>query len=82
MARIAAPKIRPRTAGPVQQIDLRRSTVSTAITKGGLVGWFNMCSTVILLMPPGACRWQWRIKYGQEVRMGESIASIITQGSP
>jgi phosphatidylserine decarboxylase len=75
-------KIRPRTAGPVQQIDLRRSTVSTAITKGGLVGWFNMGSTVILLMPPGACRWQGRIKYGQEVRMGESIASIITQGSP
>ena len=65
--------IRPRMSGVARTIDLQESGVSTRLEKGDLLGWFNMGSTVILLLPPGTSKWPNHIASGQKVRMGEAI---------
>ncbi len=67
-------EIRPRKAGVVDALDL--STHPTEVAKGDLLGWFNMGSTVILLMPPGACEWDDDLEPGETLRMGEEIGEI------
>jgi phosphatidylserine decarboxylase len=67
-------EIRPRKAGMVQAINL--STHPTNVAKGDLLGWFNMGSTVILLLPAGAGRWHDNLKSGNTLRMGESIGAL------
>ncbi len=67
-------EIRPRKAGVVDALDL--SNHPTEIAKGDLLGWFNMGSTVILLMPPGACEWDDDLEPGETLRMGEEIGEI------
>ena len=37
---------------------------------------FNMGSTVILLLPPGAADWDGTLKAGQTLRMGERIGTL------
>ena len=37
---------------------------------------FNMGSTVILLLPPGAAEWQATLTAGRVLRMGERIGSL------
>ena len=37
---------------------------------------FNMGSTVILLFPPGAVRWDGKLKAGNTLRMGERIGTL------
>lgn len=68
-------EIRPRKKGVVENLDLRGH--STAIDKGELLGWFNMGSTVVLLMPPGAVRWDDALAEGAGVVMGRPIGSIV-----
>lgn len=41
---------------------------------GAEIGRFNMGSTVILLLPPGAARWSQSLTAGSVVRMGQSLA--------
>ena len=67
-------EIRPRKAGMVQAINL--STHPTNVAKGDLLGWFNMGSTVILLLPAGAGRWHDNLKTGNTLRMGEAIGAL------
>jgi phosphatidylserine decarboxylase len=67
-------EIRPRSAGTVDAIDISRH--ETNVRKGDLLGWFNMGSTVILLLPDGACEWDAGLEPGETLRMGESIATI------
>ncbi len=67
-------EIRPRKAGVVDALDL--SNHPTEIAKGDLLGWFNMGSTVILLMPPGVCEWDDDLEPGETLRMGEEIGEI------
>lgn len=67
-------EIRPRKAGVVDALDLSRHP--TAVAKGDLLGWFNMGSTVILLMPPGVCEWDDDLEPGETLRMGEEIGEI------
>ncbi len=67
-------EIRPRKAGVVDALDLSRH--STEVAKGDLLGWFNMGSTVILLMPPGVCEWDDDLEPGETLRMGEEIGEI------
>jgi phosphatidylserine decarboxylase len=43
--------IRPRRKGVVENIDIAASGQSTTLAKGELLGWFNMGSTVIVLLP-------------------------------
>jgi phosphatidylserine decarboxylase len=37
---------------------------------------FNMGSTVILLLPPGAADWARALRPGQTLRMGERIGTL------
>ena len=67
-------EIRPRKAGVVDALNL--SQHPTQIAKGDLLGWFNMGSTVILLMPPGACEWDDDLEPGETLRMGEEIGEL------
>ena len=67
-------EIRPRKAGVVDALDLSRHP--TQVAKGDLLGWFNMGSTVILLMPPGVCEWDDDLEPGETLCMGEEIGEI------
>ncbi len=66
--------IRPRYSGVVETIELGAEAVTVA--KGDLLGWFNMGSTVILLLPQGACNWHENLSAGVAVRMGEALGKL------
>lgn len=69
-------EIRPRKAGTVDAIDI--SAHDTNVRKGDLLGWFNLGSTVILLLPDGTCEWQENLESGDTVRMGQPIGHYST----
>jgi phosphatidylserine decarboxylase len=65
-------KIRDVTALPVKGV-----LVPAQLAKGEEMARFNMGSTVILLFPPGAVRWDARLKAGNTLRMGERIGTLL-----
>lgn len=65
-------EIRPRKRGLVEEIDLRAGSASPQVKKGELLGWFNMGSTVVLLLPKAD--WRADLAPGVNVRMGESLS--------
>ena len=67
-------EIRPRKDGVVDVLDI--STHPTEVEKGDLLGWFYMGSTVILLLPAGACEWDDDLQPGETLRMGEEIGEL------
>lgn len=67
-------EIRPRKTGVVDALDL--SGHPTAVDKGDLLGWFNMGSTVILLLPGGVCEWDDDLGPGATLRMGVEIGEL------
>lgn len=67
-------EIRPRKTGTVDTIDT--SGHDTNVRKGDLLGWFNMGSTVILLLPDGVCEWNDDLATGDSLCMGESIGTV------
>jgi phosphatidylserine decarboxylase len=68
-------EIRPRSKGVVETIDI--DSAPTDVSKGDLLGWFNMGSTVIVLTPKGAGRWSDTLDAGAVVRMGEPIGTLL-----
>jgi len=72
-------EIRPRRTGLVETIDLGAGP--SHVDKGDLLGWFNMGSTVIVLLPRGVCEWHDEIEPGASVCMGRSIATLSTGDS-
>ena len=48
----------------------------TTLERGAELGRFNMGSTIVLLLPPGAARWNDDFVSGRIVRMGEPIARL------
>lgn len=71
-------EIRPRRRGVVENFDVSGS--DTRVSRGELLGWFNMGSTVIVLLPPGTCAWHDSVGAGTTVRMGESIGRLRADG--
>jgi phosphatidylserine decarboxylase len=67
-------EIRPRKSGVVEVLDLPAGPRQFA--KGDLLGWFNMGSTVITLLPQDACVWNQNLKAGSTLKMGESIGRL------
>jgi phosphatidylserine decarboxylase len=47
------------------------------LARGAEMGRFNMGSTVILLTPPGAVRWDSRLRPAQALRMGEMLGRVM-----
>lgn len=68
-------EIRPRSAGVVEDLTLPQ-TPATRLDKGDLLGWFNMGSTVIVLLPRGAATLRDGIITGTTLRMGEPVAQL------
>jgi len=68
-------EIRPRKRGVVETRDLGRT--SRSLRRGDLLGWFNLGSTVILLLPEGISRWRDELLPGETVRMGEAIGALV-----
>jgi phosphatidylserine decarboxylase len=67
-------EIRPRKSGTVETIGLDRAPRD--IARGDLLGWFNMGSTVIVLLPKGTCRWHHDLVAGKTLCMGRSIGTL------
>ena len=67
-------EIRPRKSGVVDVLDL--GAHSTVVRKGDLLGWFNMGSTVVLLLPKGVCEWDDDLEPGETLRMGVEIGEL------
>ena len=67
-------ELRPRKHGVVDIPDL--SGHSSTVKKGDLLGWFNMGSTVILLLPAGVAAWDDDLRPGETLRMGEAIGQL------
>lgn len=67
-------EIRPRKKGMVETLDLGRAP--RQVKKGDLLGWFNMGSTVILLLPEGAAQWSDALIPGRALQMGEAIGAL------
>ena len=74
-------QIRPRHKGVVQDIDIHQHGYPTEVNKGDLLGWFNMGSTVIILLPPDSCEFSIEPGPGEEVRMGQVIGRIAPESS-
>jgi phosphatidylserine decarboxylase len=72
-------QIRPRRKGVMQDIDIGEKGYPRNVNKGDLLGWFNMGSTVILLLPPDSCELSSELGTGQDVRMGQAIGRTIGQ---
>jgi phosphatidylserine decarboxylase len=68
-------EIRPRRSGVVENLDL--SAAPRDVGKGDLLGWFNMGSTVILLLPEDSCRWREDLEPGATTVMGEAIGDLV-----
>jgi phosphatidylserine decarboxylase len=68
--------LRPRQKGVVADLSIGGDSAA-GIRKGDTVGWFNMGSTVILLMPAGACDDFDGLDAGQTVQMGQPIGRIL-----
>lgn len=66
-------EIRPRKRGSAEVLE---GPGATDVDKGDLLGWFNMGSTVILLLPPGAARWHESLEPGRALVMGEMIGTL------
>lgn len=68
--------VTPRKAGVVEDLELDDG-VPRGVAQGDLLGWFNMGSTVIVLLPPGTCAWRDGLVLGARVRMGEGIGRLL-----
>jgi phosphatidylserine decarboxylase len=67
-------EVRPRKNGVVEVLDI--SKTPTTVNKGDLLGWFNMGSTVIVLLPKGCVSWDNQKPAGTVLKMGEHIGKL------
>ena len=68
-------EIRPSKRGVGGELRLSGSA-DKRLRKGDLLGWFNMGSTVITLLPPAAVSWDANLTTGRQCRMGAPIGSF------
>ena len=68
--------IRPQKRGVVVDCELSEKNASRNVATGELLGWFNMGSTVILLLPDGRGEWLETLQTGKTLRMGEAIGQL------
>ena len=66
-------EIRPRKRGVAVDCELSDTLAPLTLAKGDLLGWFNMGSTVIMMLPEGAGEWSEKLVSGNRLRMGEVI---------
>lgn len=72
-------EIRPRRSGVVERIDI--SKAPRRVRKGDLLGWFNMGSTVIVLLPRDSYAWHDDFEAGVTTVMGKAIGERAVPGA-
>lgn len=73
-------EVRPRKRGVGEELRLD-TAVDRRVDKGGLIGWFNMGSTVIVLWPPGVAELDTAIRAGLRVTMGQAMGRTIVKAT-
>ncbi len=76
MATVWHGDVTPRKHREVTALPVTDVLSPTTLPKGAELGRFNMGSTVILLLPPGAVRWSEHLVAGLTLRMGERIGTL------
>jgi phosphatidylserine decarboxylase len=76
MATVWHGDVTPRKHREVTSLPVTDELSPLALSKGAEMGRFNMGSTVILLLPPGAVAWRDSLVAGRTVRMGERIGTL------
>jgi phosphatidylserine decarboxylase len=76
MATVWHGDVTPRKHREVTALPVTGVLADTLLPKGAEMARFNMGSTVILLVPPGAAEWTSSLKAGQTLRMGERIGTL------
>jgi len=76
MATVWHGDLTPRDSRKVISLPASGLLADTALPKGAEMARFNMGSTVILLLPPGAADWARVLRPGQTLRMGERIGTL------
>ena len=61
------------------ELPLDTGRAASRLDRGAELGRFNMGSTVILLLPPGAAEWLPELQPGAPVRVGQTIARLSPQ---
>jgi phosphatidylserine decarboxylase len=77
MATVWHGDVTPRKHREVTALPVEAVLAPATLSKGDEMARFNMGSTVILLLPPGAGRWQETLVAGRVLRMGERIGDLI-----
>jgi phosphatidylserine decarboxylase len=76
MATVWHGDVTPRRHREVTALPVSDVLAATTLAKGAEMARFNMGSTVILLLPPGASQWQASLAAGRVLRMGERIGTL------
>ena len=76
MATVWHGDVTPRKHREVTALPVTGVLAAKALPKGAEMARFNMGSTVILLLPPGAAEWTGTMRPGQTLRMGERIGTL------
>ena len=76
MATVWHGDLTPRDSRKVISLPASGLLADTVLPKGAEMARFNMGSTVILLLPPGAADWARVLRPGQTLRMGERIGTL------
>jgi len=77
MATVWHGDVTPRKHREVTALPVNDVLAPQSLQKGDEMARFNMGSTVILLLPPGAARWQASLAAGRVLRMGERIGDLV-----
>ncbi len=76
MATVWHGDVTPRKHREVTDLPVNGVLAPATLAKGDEMARFNMGSTVIVLLPPGAAKWQESLIAGRVLRMGERIGSL------
>lgn len=71
---IWAGKITPNSSGSIQTWQYSTQKETIKLEQGAEMGYFNLGSTVIVLLPPNSINWETHIKNNAQLIMGETIA--------
>jgi phosphatidylserine decarboxylase len=77
MATVWHGDVTPRKIRDVTALPVSGMLAPANLAKGAEMARFNMGSTVILLFPPGAVRWDSKLKAGNTLRVGERIGTLL-----
>jgi phosphatidylserine decarboxylase len=74
--------IAPRRARGALALPVPAAHAAAWLARGAELGRFNMGSTVIVLLPPGAARWDAGLACGATLRVGQRLGELSSRAMP